>query len=72
MNRDKKSATWNYKLNLEVWFRCIKIGQLLKEWLQSKGSPFFKEIYRPVIWNLTFEIVLENKHNIFDELVTLN
>ena len=39
-----------------------------KEWLKSKHSLFFKEICRLV----TFEIVLRNRHSIFQALVMLN
>ena len=46
----------------KFYFWCIKYGKLPKEWLKSKQSPFFKEIHRPVTWNLTFEIILQNKH----------
>ena len=40
--------------------------------MKSKPSPFFKEIHRLVIRNLTFKIVLENKHSSFHPLVTPN
>ena len=46
----------------KFYFWCIKYGKLPKEWLKSKQFPFFKEIYRPVIWDLTFEIILQHKH----------
>ena len=40
--------------------------------MKSKHYPFFKEIHRLVVRNLTFEIVLQNKRNSFHALVTPN
>ena len=38
--------------------------------IDIEAFPFFKEINRVVIWNLDFEIVLQNKQNSFYALVT--
>ena len=55
-NQQAKMRDWIWKSD------SIKEGKFFKQWFKSKHSPFLKKIYRPVIWNLTFEIVLQDKH----------
>ena len=49
-----------------------KTGKLSKEWLKSKHYPFLKKIPRVTMRNLTFEMILQNKHYSFYALVMPN